>query len=112
MPGAASSWENIPNNFDPRSQNQKSIIGAYGSWAVELAENPPGLSYRNKKYKEIESWKKGALTKVIELVSAPSITQKSQISVDKKYTYDGLIVEEISWQPPYGNKTKAILLKP
>ena len=34
------------------------------------------------------------------------------MTVHKKYTYDGLEVEELSWQLPYGRATQAILLKP
>ncbi len=30
----------------------------------------------------------------------------------KQYSYDGLHVEELSWQLPYGPATEAILLKP
>ena len=39
-------------------------------------------------------------------MSAPSVTVK------KQYTYDGLDIEELTWQLPYGRPTDAILLKP
>jgi len=35
-----------------------------------------------------------------------------KVKVSKQYTYDGLQVEELSWQLPYGRPTEAILLKP
>ncbi|RYZ35019.1 MAG: hypothetical protein EOP49_33935, partial [Sphingobacteriales bacterium] len=38
--------------------------------------------------------------------NAPAVTVK------KKYAYDGLQVEELTWQLPYGRATEAILLKP
>jgi len=34
------------------------------------------------------------------------------VTVKKQYTYDGLHIEELSWQLPYGRQTDAILLKP
>jgi dienelactone hydrolase len=34
------------------------------------------------------------------------------VKVNKAYTYDGLHIEELSWQLPYGRSTEAILLKP
>ncbi len=34
------------------------------------------------------------------------------VTVEKKYAYDGLDIEELSWQLPYGRPTKAYLLKP
>jgi dienelactone hydrolase len=35
-----------------------------------------------------------------------------EVKVNKKYNYDGLQIEELSWQLPYGRPTEAILLKP
>jgi dienelactone hydrolase len=34
------------------------------------------------------------------------------VTLKKQYTYDGLHIEELSWQLPYGRPTDAILLKP
>ncbi|MRH99267.1 prolyl oligopeptidase family serine peptidase [Kriegella sp. EG-1] len=91
----------------------KSIIGGYGDWAANLLKEVPELSFRNDSYTTIESWKSTALEKVKELVAAPKLAVTSQISVDKKYNYDGLEVEELSWQLSSGTKrTNAILLRP
>lgn len=92
---------------------EKSIIGQYGSWAADLANKPPLLSFRNDKFKDLASWKKQALEKTKELICAPSLENEvPKATVTKTYTYDGLRVEELEWQLPYGRKTKAILLKP
>ena len=90
----------------------KSIIGNYGEWASGLAQDPPRLSFRNEQFNKVEDFKSAALEKARELVAAPEVAQDIQVSVDKKYSYDGLEVEELSWQLPYGNRTKAILLRP
>ncbi len=91
----------------------KSIIGNYGPWAADLANDPLPLSFRNNAWSDIESWKEKALAKTKELVVAPPKGDEIPKSTIKKtYEYDGLIVEELEWQLPYGRKTEAILLKP
>lgn len=113
LPGSASAW--LSTAYAEKSSSpelEKSIIGAYGSWAAGLAGKQPLLSFRSEKWQNLDSWKKEALTKTTECISAPEVTKKPKISIDKKYTYDGLEVEEISWQLSYGARTEAILLKP
>jgi dienelactone hydrolase len=96
----------------PFPENSQSIIGSYGSWAASLRPNPPALSLRATPKKKLGTWKKEALAKVKELVASPAIPQAPTVTVEKKYTYDGLDIEELSWQLPYGRPTKALLLKP
>lgn len=104
-------------NFMDKSDNQlptaseKSIIGGYGSWAASLVAATPSLSFRNSAENDIDNWKTKAVSKTNELIARP---QKSEpkITIEKKYTYDGLEIEELSWQLPYGRSTKAVLLKP
>lgn len=113
LPGSLSSMINS-KSFTPfnKISAEKSVIGAYGSWAKDLADHPPALSFRNEKFQELESWKKIALAKTNELVSSPGKAEKPQIIINKKYTFDGLDIEEVSWQLSYGPATEAILLKP
>ncbi len=102
-----------PNKMNDLLNQGKSIIGDYGSWAADLVSDPPSLSFRNNHWKDLKNWKKTALAKTRELVAAP---QKGddipEVTVKKKYEYDGLLIEELEWQLPYGAKTEAILLKP
>jgi len=94
-------------------QRNESIIGAYGKWAAGLLKDVPDLSYRNEKWRQLDSWKKVALEKAEELVATPEINIDSEVTVHKKYEYDGLEIEELSWQLSNGNgRTEAILLKP
>jgi len=108
------------NNYQPlvsiakmNSKENKSIIGAYGEWAAGLLKDIPDLSYRNEKWKDLNSWKKVALEKTKELVATPDLHLDSEVTLHKKYEYDGLEIEELSWQLSNGNgRTEAILLKP
>ncbi len=91
---------------------EKSIIGNYGSWASGLVSDPPPLSFRHSGFQDINDWKKEAMTITREMVSSPALPKPTDVVIDKQYTYDGLEIEEISWDLGYGSKTQAILLKP
>ena len=45
-------------------------------------------------------------------LSIPDIGGIPEVTIIRKYNYDGLQVEELRWQLPYGRPTDAILLKP
>lgn len=92
--------------------SEKSLIGAYGPWAASLLPAQPPLSFRHEKWNNIDAWRKEALGKTKELVSAPVKPTLPKVTVRKKYVYDGLEIEELSWQLPYGRPTEAVLLKP
>lgn len=99
------------NMIDPST---KSIIGHYGPWAASLRPSPGGLSFRNETWKDtdLSNWKEKALAKAKELIASPDIGTVPSIQTEKKYVFDGLAIEELSWQLPYGNRTKAVILKP
>jgi dienelactone hydrolase len=98
------------NNFN---EQQQSLIGLYGPWAVGLhADQLPALSFRRKEFTDIDSWRNPAKQRLIERLAIPAIGDLPKVSVNKQYEYDGLHIEELSWQLPYGRPTEAILLKP
>lgn len=94
------------------SEQEKSIIGAYGSWAAELCDTPPALSIRKNGWENTDSWRSKAIAKTRELLSSPHIPNPPKANIDKQYEFDGLQISELSWQLPYGPKTQAILVKP
>ena len=103
----------LNKNTLPMTFSEKSIIGAYGQWASGISNDPPKLSFRNTKWTNLEPWKKEAFEKANELISAPEIKRISEVKVHKKYVYDGLEIEELSWQLSNGGRrTEAILLRP
>lgn len=96
--------------FDPTRQ---SIIGLYGPWASSLMENKvPSHSFRNAKWQNIDQWKAAANERILDRLAIPEIGATPKVTVKKQYEYDGLHIEELSWQLPYGRATEAILLKP
>ncbi|MEN8230349.1 MAG: hypothetical protein ABFS38_19460, partial [Bacteroidota bacterium] len=91
---------------------RQSIIGHYGPWAASLVEDPAPLSFRRDEWSDLAKWREIAGRKMLELVAPPETGTVPKVSIHKKYTYDGLDIEEMSWQLPYGRPTEALLLKP
>ncbi|HLF36183.1 MAG TPA: hypothetical protein VI583_18200 [Cyclobacteriaceae bacterium] len=94
------------------SGQEKSIIGQYGPWVASLPEDPSPLSFRNSRWTRVDAWKDMAMKKFLELTASPDIGRVPQVTVGRKYSYDGLEIEEIVWQLPFGRPTEAIVLKP
>jgi dienelactone hydrolase len=90
----------------------KSIIGQYGSWAANLVEDPPQLSFRRKLALNIDDWRATARAKISELLSSPAEVDATGVQTLSHEQFDGLDIEHISWQLPYGRATQAVLLKP
>ncbi|MCD6307496.1 MAG: hypothetical protein J7M24_00725 [Candidatus Latescibacteria bacterium] len=90
-----------------------SVIGPYGRWAASLTEgNLPSMSFRRKEFTDLESWRETARQHLDDRLAAPDMGGVPDVRIEKRYDYDGLSVEELSWQLPYGRPTKATLLKP
>jgi dienelactone hydrolase len=89
------------------------VIGQYGKWAAGLVgSEPPSHSFRRSEWTELESWRKAASERLVERLGIPDLGGMPEVKLNKQYTFDGLHVEELSWQLPYGRPTQAILLKP
>ncbi|MCD6598323.1 MAG: hypothetical protein J7L04_11575 [Bacteroidales bacterium] len=113
IPGSILGIENMKiTTTSSGKESGKSIIGSYGPWAANIADKPPLLSFRNSEWKDIESWRSTAKNKALELLSSPDIEGVPKVKLINKTVYDGLEIEEISWQLPYGRPTRAIVLKP
>lgn len=90
-----------------------SVIGLYGPWANSLHKNKlPSHSFRRPEFTNVTKWRKAAKQRLTERLAIPDIGGLPTVTVHKQYTYDGLLIEEITWQLPYGRPTEAILLKP
>lgn len=105
--------QNSPvKNMSP-DKNNISIIGVYGAWAASLTENKiPSLSFRKQEFTNLQVWKKEARKRLKDRLSIPAMGLTPQVNAKRKFQYDGLDIEELSWQLPYGPPTDAILLKP
>ena len=89
------------------------MIGGYGSWAASLAGDQPGeFSLRNPRWTDVDAWREAALARLVDRLAIPNTGGTPAASVHGHRAYDGLEIEELSWQLPYGPRTEAIFLKP
>lgn len=89
------------------------LIGPYGEWAAGLTEkNLPSVSFRRKEFTDPEQWRKIAKKHLEERLAIPDIGKAPEVTKIREYSFDGLRIEELKWQLPYGRATEAILLKP
>jgi dienelactone hydrolase len=92
---------------------EQTVIGNYGEWARSLTDNRlPSLSFRKKDLTDINQWRGIAQQRVRERMAIPDIGGTPKVTVNKQYNYDGLHIEELTWQLPYGRPTEGVLLKP
>jgi dienelactone hydrolase len=94
---------------------EPNMLGAYGPWAAGLVgEGPARLSFRDERVRagELDAWRKGARQRVRDCLLQPSTGPTPKAQVQHQFDYDGLHVEHLSWQLPYGPATEAVVLKP
>jgi len=89
------------------------LIGAYSPFAEEvLGEGPAELSFRRPEFTGVDAWRRAARAKVWELLAQPHTGGLPEVEVTSRATHDGLEIERLRWQLPYGPPTEAVLLKP
>jgi len=107
---AAVGQGNVANDEVEVMQN---MIGAYGPWAAEIVGDAPArLSFRNPKFNNLESWKRSARQRALDRLLQPDVEPIRDVRVEQKLVYDGVQIEKLSWQLPYGPRTEAVFLKP
>ncbi len=102
----------IPGVGIIQSNDSTNLIGPYGNWAAKNMKRLPSLSFRKKEYSNLENWRKQAKKQTFEKIAMPDLGGLPKVKINRQYTYDGLHIEEISWNLPYGQPAEAILLKP
>jgi dienelactone hydrolase len=89
------------------------MIGAYGPWAASLVtDGPASFSFRRAEWTDVEAWRPVARQRLLDRLARPDTGGTPEVTVRRQFTYDGLHVEELSWQLPYGPPTEAIFLRP
>jgi len=88
------------------------MLGAYGDWAAGLAPDPPRLSFRRPEHKSLDSWRTQARRRYHDALLQPATGGTPKASLQHNIDYDGLAIEHLTWQLPYGPPTEALVLKP
>ncbi len=90
----------------------QNMIGIYGDWAARIAPDPPRLSFRRNEWKDVDAWRSKARARYREVLLQPNTGGPPKAEVKRRFEFDGLSIEELNWQLPYGLPTEAVLLKP
>ncbi len=93
--------------------NMGNMIGAYGAWASDIVgDGPARLSYLQPEFDDVGAWRDVARGRLLTCLAQPALGPATDLRVDGQYVYDGLHIEELSWQLDMGPRTEAIFLKP
>jgi dienelactone hydrolase len=111
---AASVWPGTSEQV--AIQGQKTItpnmLGAYGEWATEALQDPPRLSFRQPMFTDSRAWTAMARSQFRERLMQPKGTFAPIPAVLRHFEFDGLSMEHLEWQLPFGPPTEALFLKP
>ena len=91
------------------------MIGAYGPWAAGLSgEGPARLSFRQPRFQAaaIDAWRQEARERLRASLMQPATGGVPKAQVQHQLVHNGLHVEHLTWQLPYGPPTEAVFLKP
>ncbi len=98
-----------------RLEMEPNMIGAYGPWAAGLVGDGPGrLSFRGGRFRpeDIDAWRSEARARPHACLLQPKTGGVPRGEVQHALEHDGLHVEHLTWQLPYGPPTEAVFLKP
>jgi dienelactone hydrolase len=79
---------------------EPNMIGAYGEWAAHICARRPRLAQSD------------ARTRYRELLLQPESGGVPDAAVQHHIEFDGLAIEHLTWQLPFGPPTEAYVLKP
>lgn len=88
------------------------MIGAYGEWASQALQDPPRLSFRQAAFTNVDAWRPVARARYRETLLPPGGAATPVPIVQHRLEFDGLAIEHLQWQLPYGPPTEALVLKP
>jgi dienelactone hydrolase len=92
---------------------EPNMLGAYGPWAASLVpDGPARLSFRNEKFRDLEAWRREAREALRARLMQPDTGGPPRAELQHRFEYDGLVIEHLHWQLPYGPHTEAFFLKP
>lgn len=92
---------------------EPNMIGAYGPWAAGIVGEAPGrLSFRKPEFHDLVRWRSLARARAADCLLSPQTGPTPKAQVQHSFDYDGLSIEHLSWQLPYGPPTEAVVLKP
>ena len=90
----------------------KPDLGIYYEMLDQIATAEPSLSFRSKRWPNVDEWRRQARSKARELLAFDPPNTPLNSRVDSKAEEDGLTREEISYDMPYGPRTRGFFIYP
>jgi dienelactone hydrolase len=90
----------------------KPDLGIYYDLLEQISDTKPSLSFLAKDWSDAGSWREGARKAALDLLDFKHKEVPLDSSVESSSERDGLIVEEISYDMPYGPRTHGYFLCP
>lgn len=90
------------------------MVGPYGSWLADkvLGDQPAAMSLRTGRWANVHEWRAAARKRVWECIAPVHQVGLPEVRVESQHEFDGLHIERLTWQLPYGPRTEAVILKP
>jgi len=88
----------------------KPDMGIYYEMLDAIAATPPSLSFLSGRWPDLENWKLKARAKASELLAWEPPNVQLNPSIGSRRYEDGVVVEEISYDMPYGPRTHGFFL--
>ena len=88
------------------------MLGAYGGWAAGVMPDPARLSFRQPMFGDAAAWRPLARAQFRERLMGPEGGATPVPAVLERLEFDGLQIEHLQWQLPFGPPTEALFLKP
>ena len=70
------------------------------------------MSFRQPGWASVESWRQQARGRFLQALAQPASGGTPKATVQHRLEFDGLAIEQLTWQLPYGPPTEALVLKP
>jgi dienelactone hydrolase len=90
----------------------KPDLGIYYDLLQELSSAKPSLSFLAKDWADVDSWRREARSRTLELMNFSPKQVPLNSSVESSTERDGVRVEEIAYDMPYGPRTHGYFLTP
>jgi dienelactone hydrolase len=95
------------------NENNLNLLGTYGPWvAGALSRTQRTLSFLLPEWHDVMAQKRAARDKLAELLAMPVFDRIPAVKVVRIREFEGLHLEELTWQLPYGPVTEAVFMKP
>ena len=99
----------------PQAVVPENMLGEYGPWAKKmLGDGPARLSFLRDEFSRagIGAWREKARARLLDCMAMPDSGGIPKAEVMNRVEFEGLSIEHLRWQLPYGPPTEAMFLKP